>query len=1709
MAKVASPTGTEGLGTTYADKAAAFALLCLLEGSEFGEHDLGFVTKVQFGQRPAGWHYDDILLTLDRYGESRYMAISVKSASQINSRRIAKEIVDRGWLQISDPGLFIEGRDIQAIVQPSIPPAQMEALDKITKWATEQESSQLETWLQPNVSNATMRNLAQSGNGNGDEQSSQRFFRSFRTVFLDLESPRDSSTQSAIRRCLQLLSHRTERQADSLWLHLCQLAQRRTSAGYFDLPKLVAELTPHFQLRAHPRVEVDLQKMRDFSRTRHLSDVKDVIGLTLRLPTTDGIKQVEKAIGECPYVIFVGPSGIGKSVVLKHYVEQAPENEYRLYFRAELNSLGPAFLAQQLGLQHSIVECLREGRFYRITIVIDQVDRLLNEQISDVIELIESTKDLNSSVRLVFGCQSAEAERTISRIRSATGSEGLLRVDFEINEEAIFKEVLKTFPQLHNLGFRPELRQVLLRPVHLDLFVCKADSLAELKVTSQKQFIDWFWKEYVANGPQGITKAMTMRRIAEVQAETLSPRVNPVMLEPGNGVDVLRSESLVSGDDQGIAFNRDLYGDWARLRIIDDHRVNLTDFFKDRGINPLWLRALRLWSAVVLETEGAAIWKTIFEEFQGNDASAWLVRDALLDGISQASDSYQYLTELHPVLVANGGRLLRRFLVRFLFSSSTPNDRLINLVEKHDGPALLSFRAEVRQPHFYLWLPVLRYVIENNVDCRTLARDLTVQVIFPWLEVCAPTREDPLASRCAELALGIFTDYLQEVHRRNETIGVNFKLFRCLFLSLGFLPVEAMTLIKSGLGLCQSNVSEDSLQESEDEFDLSPGSLYVGSGRAVGPWPGGPILRAPEEFRTFVLRGGGIGEMYRHDPKFAEEVIFGASIMPPHKVDFGHLMPDPCNELSIVDERLFHPPLYDRGVFPMMFNLDFDWATEIVLRLVRFAVEREAELYRARGHDDGFTLVIDGQERGVLGSTASFAWSRGELGCPDLITSALMSLEWQLYKRIDEGVGDDVLDKLIDTLDVMPIVGLLVSIAKKYQHLNTKRLRFLHFNESIHWIDSEVTVKVEHDLMGWWSTEHASEIASAKAWHEQPYRKGLLKLLGMLVLTSSEGVDSARAACVRWQNLIGNYEDQDEIDRLRNLIAIYSVESYKYEEIGDKVAIRCQLPEDLLAKGEKHQEKAERSFRLLFVPHECRKILDGNQDITEEQILNLVSETHLIDNNDVLGGGWLTDADFKCGVAAVLIVKFPQLLLADPELSLWTTEVLVETVLNPPPKSEYDSDLSPSNYNWFHFVAQALPFIWLSTPMEKRLRVAMATIIEETHYNTAMYLAHSLFTIRKDNVALYGQALNLFRYRAIDQIREIEEDKASRYSEYEVMQLAWPSYAAKRKTFIDGTLEEDILPLPQPIPIEPRDSSRGVGHHRNRARTPLNDHRLAYFVLNLPWRVLPANEFDLREVIERFNEFFEFLIADVRNGNDMTKGSVSIHRFEYEFFSACGSIACRHQDADLMRSWASSIESITPVAEHHSEQFLVGILCHLLFGDHPTAIAEENWKVAVETFLGTRNPTKETWTKHLTYHDWKQWLVGNTSSLRLSGWKVSHQPFLLRNKQIYESWCREATTSTRSLKQCLLLLQHEAFAVLRAEACIWLDEELKGDIKDGYNNELVNEMASFLASTRPLLARGRMGQSSAFRSFLNLTAALNVKNNRLAMQLYEDVATLA
>ena len=198
-----------------------------------------------------------------------------------------------------------------------------------------------------------------------------------------------------------------------------------------------------------------------------------------------------------------------------------------------------------------------------------------------------------------------------------------------------------------------------------------------------------------------------------------------------------------------IAFAHDLYGDWARLRVLLNQRGDLPKFLRDRHESPLWHRALRLLGIHLLEhSGGVAEWKSVLTSFTTDEMG--VAHDVLLEAPLFAVNARKLLDAVMPDLIANDGKLLRRLLTRFLAFATVPDLQMVAFAHAI-GMDANAARATYRVPHWPYWVDVLAFLHAHRDAVLGAAPSELARIVEMWLSFVP--KQGIRRSEAAELAV--------------------------------------------------------------------------------------------------------------------------------------------------------------------------------------------------------------------------------------------------------------------------------------------------------------------------------------------------------------------------------------------------------------------------------------------------------------------------------------------------------------------------------------------------------------------------------------------------------------------------------------------------------------------------------------------------------------------------------------------------------------------------------------------------------------------------------------------------------------------------------------------------------------------------------------------------------------------------------------------
>ena len=1342
---VAPPKNTAGGGFVFEDDVCAWLLACMLAGEPTFGPDLGNPVRLDFQTRPDGWLLDDVLVTTQLGATEHRIALSIKSNAQFTASSAPSDFVKNAWEQWlhSESTVFRRDKDFMGIVTAPLTAA---AAASVSGLVTKARAADPETFLTrletPHWASDDQGRLFDSFGcpealATGDTRPSSETTRLLKRLHFR-EHDFGYATTESVTRSLELarkcVRSRSQEDGLGLWNLLRGIAaELRPDAGHITHMQLVERLRHHASLADHPDHTSDWAAL-DARCGRDASQVVNAIAGRVRLPRSESVSSLAAAVQTHELVALLGPSGVGKSAIARaFFVQRHDAQEQRtLWFDGRsLDCIDFGTFEATLRLQYSLGELLASTACAHPVLVLDGLDRLSSESaFRNVATLLRMAQPEPPATRwrVVVPCQSSDWPRVLGELQRVGAVGGRWKqVPLAPLSLAHLKPVANALPMLQYLFLQPKVGPLLTNLKLLDLIARQVDGGVEVETSSwvgEANVADWFWTSEIERGPEHLARGRSARALATRLADDFaaSIAIDDLPASELAPLQTLVADQLcVQVPGNRIAFAHDLYGDWARLRMLRN-QVDLPTFLQTRPYSPLWHRALRLQSAYLLESaEGVVEWRRMLNAFES--AASAESRDVVLEAPVFAANARELLNALVADLLDDDGRLLRRLLNRFLAFATLADEETCAIavslgVEENEA------RASYRYPHWPLWLEVLAFLHDQRALIVPVAPCEIARVVEMWLAFSPPGAVGrPEASELAVL-LGQRAINARQSFGQREAPSERTRYYKCALAAAHERPDEVVDI---ALRACERQGTGSATAVPSPQVRLFGGTQVPRRGIVLGPWPDGPHTKVDQALRDAVLEPGSVMHLYRVQPAKAREVILACLIQEPNDSAEGE-HPLGRRDLSVNDREQWLPALYTRGPFLGCLKENFAEGLELIARLVDFATARELE-EREANEDCGPTgqpvTLFDGKvSHRIAGNARVYGWSAGLGRPPYAIASALMALEQYFYERLDrtEQVDAEVAAVLARCGSVA-LLGVLSDVGKRQPQLFEGPLRsLLSAPELFLWESSKRANGRGHLLIG--ALEQGEWFAKlANRFHSQDHRKLDLRQLAVSLAFQNpsmrEYFDSVRAV---WQ---GTPSSGHLAEMKEQMSQALDVASYEVREdlMHGKVWVN---PAALRSQEERADERKalEDHMEATAFPMECRAILDERRKLNDDVIRELWetwsrirerAATHDQSTDSETPPVVSNYADAIAGGVAVF-VSHPD--WCDSELTRWRDlEHALRSVLDSPPTPRFfdgEDGVSTSTYDCFG--AEAVAMLWARSPRNNEWRRRTSAAVLSRRY---------------------------------------------------------------------------------------------------------------------------------------------------------------------------------------------------------------------------------------------------------------------------------------------------------------------------------------------------------------------------------------------------------
>ncbi len=587
---VAPPKNTGGGGFVFEDDVCAWILACMLSGEPVFDADLGSPIRLDFQTRPDGWFLDDVLVTTTVGSTHHRFAVSIKSNAQFTASTAPADFVSSVWEQWLHVGsaVFDRTRDFIVLITAPLSGAAGASVSGLSEkarvadhnlfparlatanWATDDERNLFMSFACPAALNAVTT-----------DADTALVLQRVRFLQRDFGASTSESLKRVLELCRRAVRSHANEDALVLWNLLRGIAaDLRPRAGSITLRSLIDRVRERTSLAAFPDHAGDWLTL-DSRSEREALLVPNCIAGRIRIPREEKIEEVSAALMANQLVALLGSSGVGKSALARTLFERRLAlSKKTLWIDARsLDCTDFGVFEAALRLRHSLSDLLAVATAHDPLLILDGLDRIYSEQaFRNAATLIHISRQEapSTSWRILAPCQVQEWPRVLEALQRAGAARGPWdSVELRAPKTSDLAAAGDAVPALKRLLLQPKIASLLTNLKLLDLVARRAEEGGGVDSADhwvgESSVADWFWNAEIDRGPDRFARGRFARELAQTQADQLVSSVPIDDLDVGvlGPLASLAADQLcvqVPGDR--IAFAHDLYGYWARLRLL-------------------------------------------------------------------------------------------------------------------------------------------------------------------------------------------------------------------------------------------------------------------------------------------------------------------------------------------------------------------------------------------------------------------------------------------------------------------------------------------------------------------------------------------------------------------------------------------------------------------------------------------------------------------------------------------------------------------------------------------------------------------------------------------------------------------------------------------------------------------------------------------------------------------------------------------------------------------------------------------------------------------------------------------------------------------------------------------------------------------------------------------------------------------------------------
>lgn len=754
-----------------------------------------------------------------------------------------------------------------------------------------------------------------------------------------------------------------------------------------NIENVPVELKEYFELTLTDKISQELNEL--FKKSSALIDaIDDTIG-DFHLLRDNYIDQINEAINQSSFIILTGDAGVGKSAIIKEYLNLAFKNGIG-FISIKADILDKSSIAQtlsEIGVHIDIETIISQCTYLpRLIIYIDSFEKLYESDHSDAfIALLKKIKG-RSNITLFATCREYAYETLRKKFKITT--QEIINIPVHHLTKVELNEIVKAKPQLKKLIQNPRLHKMLSLPYYLDQALRLSGVLTETENITESEFKVAIWEQGVEKKGSGrvghskkrglVFSKIILKRAIEKQSYITCDESDLEIAE-----ELFNEGFLIKhAKNESYAPQHDILEDIVVGKFLDkkfDEKENTKSFIESIDTNPVMRRGLRTWIQELILTqpdEAKIFLKKTFALYIGSAS----IIDELLIGILGSEDCYTLLSTNQDLILADNLKLFYRLLhlLKVAYSVNHSGNPKRNI--KCFGPG---------------WDALVGF-LNNNYSINPAGFDIIVTDLFMhW------TYQYEIDEECSDSSKDIANFCLLQLQFRTQS-QLNVKeLLQILFFVLPSAENEVGDFLRQAIIATKTKKNPEGI----------PVNFYSILNKM--------LLKEPYK----------CNKVYKY---FPNEIIELA------KIEW-YSEKLPTEYSSNYQESSFGLVSYPYDYFspsalqtPISYLLKYNFKTalDFIIEMTNRGMKFYVKSSYARDLSDIKIILNDGTQITQLGHESLFSAYRGTSPVPYLIQSVLMALETNLLNKASQ--GEDLSDTflyIMKSSNSVLLTGIFVSVA--------------------------------------------------------------------------------------------------------------------------------------------------------------------------------------------------------------------------------------------------------------------------------------------------------------------------------------------------------------------------------------------------------------------------------------------------------------------------------------------------------------------------------------------------------------------------------------------------------------------------------------------------------------------------------------------------------